>query len=151
MSQKPVVKRILVNEMSKSKFVFCGLMMYRYWRYDIMLRKMMLLFSLVMIRYLPITSGEADIIFEEIIISVSIIICQRQTSLKKALTIASAFFWCRWPESNRHGIATGGFWVRYVCQFHHSGVYKIYYQNIIAHFHSYVNSFLNKKTNSLNW
>ena len=29
--------------------------------------------------------------------------------------------WCRWPESNRHGIATGGFWVRYVCQFHHSG------------------------------
>ena len=31
------------------------------------------------------------------------------------------FLWCRWPDSNRHGIATGGFWVHYVCQFHHTG------------------------------
>ena len=29
--------------------------------------------------------------------------------------------WCRWGDSNPHGVATGGFWVRYVYQFHHTG------------------------------
>ena len=35
------------------------------------------------------------------------------------------YSWCRWPDSNRHGIATGGFWVHYVCQFHHTGLSSI--------------------------
>ena len=47
------------------------------------LRKMMLLVLLAMMRCLQITLGEADIISEGNIISVSVIICQRQTSLKK--------------------------------------------------------------------
>ena len=32
--------------------------------------------------------------------------------------------WCRWPGSNRYGVATTGFWVRHVCQFHHTGGYS---------------------------
>ena len=31
------------------------------------------------------------------------------------------FTWCRWPDSNRHAVASGGFWVHYVYQFHHTG------------------------------
>ena len=42
----------------------------------------------------------------------------------------SYFLWCRWPDSNRHGIATGGFWVHYVCQFHHTGISDIWYYTI---------------------
>ena len=38
----------------------------------------------------------------------------------------SLFLWCRWPDSNRYGIATGGFWVHYVCQFHHTGVWTLF-------------------------
>ena len=34
-------------------------------------------------------------------------------------------FWCRWPDSNRHAIAGGGFWVHYVYQFHHTGIAAI--------------------------
>ena len=30
------------------------------------------------------------------------------------------YFWCRWWESNPHGITTTGFWVQRVCQFHHT-------------------------------
>ena len=33
-----------------------------------------------------------------------------------------AIFWCRWPESNRHEVAFGRFWVCCVCQFHHIGI-----------------------------
>ena len=32
--------------------------------------------------------------------------------------------WCRWPDSNRYGVATGGFWVHYVYQFHHTGLWN---------------------------
>ena len=32
--------------------------------------------------------------------------------------------WCRKRGSNPHGIATTGFWVQHVCQFHHSGIFQ---------------------------
>ena len=35
--------------------------------------------------------------------------------------------WCRWRGSNPHGIATTGFWVQHVCQFHHTGVWENIY------------------------
>ena len=34
-------------------------------------------------------------------LGVAVIICRRQTSLKKALACASAFFWLGWPDLNR--------------------------------------------------
>ncbi len=54
---------------------------------------MMLLVLLAMMRCLPKTLGEADIISEGNIISDSAIICRRQTSLKKAPTNVDAFWW----------------------------------------------------------
>ena len=35
-------------------------------------------------------------------------------------------FWCRRRDLNPYGIATNGFWVRHVCQFHHSGEYHLH-------------------------
>ena len=31
--------------------------------------------------------------------------------------------WYRWWDSNPHGVATNGFWVRHVYQFHHTGIF----------------------------
>ena len=45
-------------------------------------------------------SGEADIISEGNIICVSVIICQRQTSLKKPRSKERGFFWRRHPDLN---------------------------------------------------
>ncbi len=51
------------------------------------------------------------------------------------------FSWCRWWESNPHGLAPTGFWVQRVCQFHHTGFlyplslphsYKITYGAVIC-------------------
>ena len=50
----------------------------------------------------------------------------RKTPINRSFSQGIFFvtlLWCRWPDSNRHGIATGGFWVHYVCQFHHTGKY----------------------------
>ena len=41
---------------------------------------------------------------------------------KKSTDKSQCFFKCRWSGSNRYGIATTGFWVQRVCQFHHTGV-----------------------------
>ena len=38
--------------------------------------------------------------------------------------------WCRWSGSNRYGIATTGFWVQHVYQFHHTGTFYFF---IISH------------------
>ena len=37
----------------------------------------------------------------------------------------SLFKWCRWWDSNPHGVAPGGFWIRYVYQFHHTGIIQL--------------------------
>ena len=37
--------------------------------------------------------------------------------------IAGCPAWCRWWDLNPHDIATNGFWVRHVCQFHHIGIW----------------------------
>ena len=54
-------------------------------------------------------------------------------------------FWCRWPGSNRYGIATTGFWVQHVCQFHHTGKY---YWLIILYVPRKININFNKKSNT---
>ena len=51
--------------------------------------------------------------------------------IEKSTDKVDAFFWCRWPDSNRHGVATGGFWVHYVCQFHHTGKGAFLQQKIL--------------------
>ena len=55
-------------------------------------------------------------------------------------------FWCRWPESNRHGVAPDGFWVRCVCQFHHSGILNYLFSTrtkiIITHYFPNCKTFL---------
>ena len=73
---------------------------------------------------------EAYIICEADIIPAGYIIRDQREriSLKKATFVGRQmwlFSWCRWRGSNPHGIATTGFWVQHVCQFHHSGKYKI--------------------------
>ena len=54
---------------------------------------------------------------------------QKQTlpTFVRSAMCAGLTCWCRWPDSNRHGVATGGFWVHYVCQFHHTGMELFYY------------------------
>ena len=42
------------------------------------------------------------------------------------------FCWCRWSGSNRYGIATTGFWVQHVCQFHHTGVQQMVLYHIVS-------------------
>ena len=59
---------------------------------------------------------------------------------KQIPCICHLFFWCPRPDSNRHGIATDGFWVRCVYQFHHSGDCLI----IIAYFFMLCNLFFMK-------
>ena len=49
-------------------------------------------------------------------------------------------FWCRKRGSNPHGIATTGFWVQHVCQFHHSGVYFVDF-SILSHLKQKIKSF----------
>ena len=34
--------------------------------------------------------------------------------IKKLSFFWTRVFWCRWPDSNRHAVASGGFWVHYV-------------------------------------
>ena len=79
-------------------------MMHRLRRYDVMLRIMMLLVSLAMMRCSQITLGEADIISVGNIISVSVIICRRQTSLKKVTFVlvdkSDFFVWWKRVDSN---------------------------------------------------
>ncbi len=58
-------------------------MMYRRWRYDVMLRIMMLLVSLAMMRCLPQNVAKPHIISVSVIIGKANIICRRQTSFKK--------------------------------------------------------------------
>ena len=43
---------------------------------------------------------------------------QKETTTFLSKIVVS--FWCRWWESNPHGITTTGFWVQRVCQFHHT-------------------------------
>ena len=42
--------------------------------------------------------------------------------------------WCRWWDSNPHAIAGGGFWIRYVYQFHHTGTFLFIIQGLPAKF-----------------
>ena len=39
----------------------------------------------------------------------------------------ACFFWCRWRGSNPHAREGNRFWVCHVCQFHHIGTGKHYY------------------------
>ena len=41
--------------------------------------------------------------------------------------------WCRRSDSNRHGVAPGRFWVCYVCQLRHSGIYWCGRQELNLH------------------
>ena len=60
--------------------------------------------------------------------STNLLQCQVNLRLKFDLALN---LWYRWSGSNRHGIATTGFWVRHVCQFHHTGMWTdILYYNI---------------------
>ena len=53
----------------------------------------------------------------------------RQNNAPQLCIKIGVLIWCRWPDSNRHAIAGGGFWVHYVYQFHHTGM--VWNQNII--------------------
>ena len=63
------------------------------------------------------------------------------TDSKKQRGICLSAFWCRWSGSNRYGIATTGFWVQHVCQFHHTGIFN-WTSVIITQNRVFVKSFL---------
>ena len=73
-----------------------------------------------------------------------ILLIGRQSNIKTTLNpknkLGPASRWCRKRGSNPHGIATTGFWVQHVCQFHHSGVYN---GDIISQALKKCNSFFN--------
>ena len=48
---------------------------------------------------------------------------RKGTNQKRTSKWMSSFDWCRWWDSNPHGVATNGFWVRHVYQFHHTGIF----------------------------